>query len=255
MDFAEDDGGLRLRLATATGGKELAARYLIAADGPFSHVRRKLQPQVNVHAPGGGINYYIAGTGDLDPNTLYMIHNKDFAPLMFAWIYRKDDLWVVGTGAERTPAAYAERFLRFVQESYRLQGEIVRREGFASPLDNGVFLGQGRVLLAGDAAGLIDLYRGMGMDNAALSGRLAVRALCMAEELGEEALAAYRRLARGMTRTLERNARRRAALYASNETLGKQVSISGLVRGGLRLLPAMALNRFVPPERVRPLPM
>jgi flavin-dependent dehydrogenase len=32
-------------------------------------------------------------------------------------------------------------------------------------------------LLAGDAAGLVDLYWGVGMDNAALSGRLAVKAL------------------------------------------------------------------------------
>jgi len=41
-------------------------------------------------------------------------------------------------------------------------------------------------LLVGDAAGLVDLYRGVGRDNAALSGRLAVKALINAEEKGLE---------------------------------------------------------------------
>lgn len=255
VDFAEENGVLRLRLATPTGEKAVVARYLIAADGPFSHVRRKLQPQIDVHAPGGGINYYISGTGALDANTLYMVYNRDFAPLMFAWIYCKDDLWVVGTGADRTPTVYAERFLRFVRETYGLQGRIVRREGFASPLNNGVFLGQGRVLLAGDAAGLIDLYRGMGMDNAALSGRLAARALCVAAETGQEALSVYQGLMQETVENLERNARRRAALYASDEALSELASAPALLRGGLRMLPALIWNQFAPPEKVRLLPL
>ncbi|MDI9619268.1 MAG: hypothetical protein QFX33_00380 [Candidatus Nezhaarchaeota archaeon] len=36
-------------------------------------------------------------------------------------------------------------------------------------------MGDGGILLVGDAAGLVDLYRGVGMDSAALGGGLAVK--------------------------------------------------------------------------------
>jgi len=256
LDLAEDDRGVRVRLGTPGQEEQVVTRYLIAADGTFSPIRRRLRPaDFQGRSSGGGINYYLAGGGDVDENTLYMVHNVEFAPLMFAWIYKKDDLWVVGTGAEEDPRGYAERFLDYVREKYALRGEIVRREGFAAPNHMPVYLGQGRVLLTGDAAGLLDVYRGMGMDNAALSGRLAARALRVAMESGQPAVEVYERLMSGMLRQMERNARKQAARYASNETLGQTTSISALLGTSLGMLPAMVANRFLPPEKVLTLPL
>ncbi len=256
LDFAETERGVDLRIGTKGGEHQVRARYLVAADGAFSRVRRKLRPQdFGARASGGAVNYYFVGSGALDPHTLYMVWNRDFAPLMFAWIYRKDDLWVIGTGAGDDPVSYAERFFRFVEEKYGLQGEIVRRERFSSALKEGVYLGQGHVLLAGDAAGLIDLYRGLGMDNAALSGRLLVRALCQAEESGRPALEHYRQRLQPLVRTIAANARKQAARFASNQTLGAEVALAGLIRGGLQMLPALVWNRFVPVDRIALLPV
>jgi len=106
---------------------------------------------------------------------------------MFAWIYLKDEKWVIGTGADEKPLEYVERFFNYIKEKYELRGKIIKKEGFSSTLKSTVYLGEGRILMVGDAAGLVDLYRGVGMDNAALSGRLAVKAITKAEEEGLEA--------------------------------------------------------------------
>ena len=106
------------------------------------------------------INYYFTGEAELDANTLYVFHKKEFCPLMFAWTYPKDDNWVIGTCANENVAQYAERFYNYVKTKYRLNGRIVRKEGFASTLQGGAYLGGGTVLLSGDSAGLIDEYRG-----------------------------------------------------------------------------------------------
>jgi len=86
---------------------------------------------------------------------------------MFAWVYLKGDKWVIGTGANENPLHYAKAFFDYVKERYRLRGEVVRREGFSSTLKEHRLLWEGNVLLVGDAAGLVDLYWGVGMDNAA----------------------------------------------------------------------------------------
>ncbi len=101
VDFEPVDGGYQLQLQTGTESRTIFTRYLIAADGMSSKVRKSLQPDHFLQkAPGGAMNYYCTGDGDLDPNALYMINIKAYAPIMFAWIYMKDDLWVIGTGAE-----------------------------------------------------------------------------------------------------------------------------------------------------------
>ena len=141
VDYIKVDGGYQLQLQAGTKFRKVFTRYLIAADGMSSKVRKKLQPNHYLpKAPGGAMNYYCTGEGDLDKNGLYMVNIKEYAPIMFAWIYMKDDLWVIGTGAEHDLKDYADRFYNFVCQKYNFKGEIVRKEGYASPLKNGVYL-------------------------------------------------------------------------------------------------------------------
>lgn len=72
---------------------------------------------------------------------------------------------------------------------------------------------------------------------------------------GQEALSVYQGLMQETVESLERNARRRAALYASDEALSELASAPALLRGGLRMLPALIWNQFAPPEKVRLLPL
>jgi len=255
VDFEQDEERITAKVLGKNGGNEVIARYLIVADGLFSRTRRKLRPQdFGKKASGATINYYFVGETNLNPNTLYMFYNREFAPLMFAWVYQKDDQWVIGTGADREPQKYAERFLNYIKGKYTLRGEIVRREGFASSLKGGIYLGQGNVLITGDAAGLVDLYRGMGMDNAALSARLAVKAIIESREKRCLAIEPYQHLMKRIVHKTERNTERQVARYATNEELQKSLSPMNLIKGGVLMLIATQMNRILPPDRIIMLP-
>jgi flavin-dependent dehydrogenase len=255
-DLEENENGLRLQIQDDDRIRQVQARYLIAADGLYSQIRKKLRPgDFTKKAPGGSLNYYCVGETSLDPNTLYMVYNREFAPLMFAWAYLKDDQWVIGTGADEPPKAYADRFFEYVCERYGFRGEIVRREGFASPLTGGVYLGQGRLLFTGDAAGLIDMYRGLGMDNAALSGRFAVKAIVAAEESGRPAIECYQHLMRHILRQLQANEKKQAARYADNERLEASLAPANMLRDGSLMMLANFINNFLPPEKIITLPL
>lgn len=255
VDFTEEGDRIFVKLVSGSTIYEVETRYLIGADGMLSSVRRKLRAQdFDRKASGAAINYYFVGDAKLDPNTLYMFFNREFCPLMFAWVYLKDDKWVIGTGANSNPLEYAERFYNYVKEKYELRGKIVRREGFSSTLKSTVYLGEGRVLVVGDAAGLVDLYRGVGMDNAALSGRLAVRAIARAEEEGLEAAEAYKSLMKKVVKKIEVNAKKQTKRFLSNDELEKSLSLVNILKQGLFMLVANQLNKILPPEKLILLP-
>jgi len=256
VDFEEDERGLNLQIRTDNQARRVRARYMIAADGLYSQIRKKLCPgDFQKKALGGSLNYYCVGETSLDPNTLYMVYNREFAPLMFAWAYLKDEQWVIGTGADQSPKEYADRFFDYIQERYEFRGEIVRREGFASPLTGGVFLGESRLLLAGDAAGLIDMYRGLGMDNAALSARFAVKAISASEKSGRPAIECYQVLMKGMVHKLQANAKKQARRYASNDKLEASLAPASMLKDGLLMILANLVNTMLPPKKIITLPL
>jgi len=257
IDFVEDKSEDKIIVKVSAEGRqeEVKARYLIGADGMLSRIRRKMQPQdFDKKASGATVNYYFVGDANLDPNTLYMFYNREFCPLMFAWIYLKDDKWVIGTGANEKPLEYADRFFNYVKEKYGLRGEIVKKEGFSSTLKSTIYLGEGRILMVGDAAGLVDLYRGVGMDNAALSGRLAVKAITEAEEEGLEAAKTYENLMKKVIKKIEANAKKQMKRLSSNNELEKSLSPLNMLKGGLHMLIANEINKILPPEKLIFLP-
>ena len=184
-----------------------------------------------------------------------MYYNREFCPLMFAWVYLKDDQWVIGSGGDPKPLEYAERFFDYIKQRFSLRGAVVRREGFASPQKNGVFPGAGNILITGDAAGLVDLYRGVGMDNAAISGRLAVKAILKSEESGRSPCETYSCLLKDIAHKIDVNEARQQAIFATNESLEKNLSTAKLLMGGITMLAATQLNRVLPPERTITLPL
>ena len=247
---------VRARIKARDAQYDVETRYLIGADGLRSDVRRKLRPQdFDQRSSGAAINFYFKGKTDLDPNTLYMFYDRQFSPLMFAWVYLKDDQWVIGTGANKEPLKYAERFFSYIANTYGLQGEIIRKEGYASPMKGDIFLGEGNVLLVGDAAGLVDLYRGVGMDNAALSARLAVKAIAKSGGTMGSPLGLYGKLLKRIVVKTERNAIKQASRYATDSELAKSLSPLRVLKSGLSMLILSQLNKIMPPERIITLPV
>jgi len=227
-------------------------------------IRRMLRPQdFGTSTSGGGMNYYIDGPADLDPTTLYQFWNLEFSDAMFAWIYVKTlddgkDYWVVGTACmDDAIERRQRRFYDFVREKYGVDGEIVHTEEYTSTIDSSsperVWLGQDRMLMVGDAAGLLDGVRGVGQDAAALSGRLAARAILRADEKGTRAIDEYGVLARRITRQTRRNQARAIGQFRTNEELQRHLK-RGMLKTGILMGIHGFLNRYRSPEHIKLLP-
>ncbi|MBW1897347.1 MAG: hypothetical protein JRI47_09870 [Deltaproteobacteria bacterium] len=145
---------------------------------------------------------------------------------------------------------YADRFYEYVCRRYSFRGQIERKEAFASALKNGIYLGEGNTLICGDAAGLLDAYRGVAMDNAALSARFAIKAILNAEKTGSTAISHYTRYMQPMMRQMEANETKRQAKFTSDETLAESMAPGRMLVDGVRMMAANVANRFLPPEKV-----
>ena len=239
------------------GSDEVETRYVIGADGlsPRSFTRRWLIPEnFSDRVTGASLNYYYRGESSVRPDTLHLYYRRGLSDLMYSWVYCKDDLLVIGTSSTEDLSTYAQQFLETVKEDFDLKGEEVGRDGFSTHCEGGVMLGRDRVLLVGDAAGMLDLYRGVGMDSAALSGRICAQSLIEASQRGGDALSVYRSRSRRLVEMVERNIRRQEIRFASDEALEDSFSTGKVIWGTLTIALATLWNRFCKPEDVLLLP-
>ncbi len=240
--------------------EQVSTKYLIAADGLSSSIRRKIRPEDFSRKPlAPTMNYYLKtkGDGDLNPNALYQFWNLEYNNLMFAWTYKKNDLWVVGTGHTDNLIERCDNLLKYVQKKFKLEGEIVKREGYASTfkLDapNHVFLGYDNCMFIGDAAGLVDLYRGLGMDAAALSGRLVAKAIIKGDKNTMPPLKFYEKMMRKTMKKINKNSEKQLLTYKSNDELNQAMKKS-FIKMGIGTLFGLLFNKFRASTKVSLLP-
>jgi flavin-dependent dehydrogenase len=266
LDFTETEEGVTATIVSrGRDPEQVRARYAVDATGLRSlPMRRKLRPQdFGETTRGGGMNYYLDGEADLDPNTLYQFWDLRFSDAMFAWIYTKTlddgkDYWVVGTGCTSDDLLDRQTlFYEYVRSKFNMKGRIVEKEEYLTTIDmkskDRVWLGKGRILMVGDAAGLMDGVRGVGQDAAALSGRLLAKAVLLSDRKGTSALGEYTELMKCVTKQTRRNQEREIRKFQTNEELQGYLK-KGLVVSGLKFLLRSTLNKFRSPEKQRLLP-
>lgn len=175
MALQQDGAGVTV---TTAQGEVFQARHLIGADGANSRVARLvgLQPEIRMGFAIEAEAPVSDGLMEEYANTALFVFGV--APRGYLWVFPKADHLSVGIGAlqERVPAI--SRILE--QEMGRLGIEIgeVRQRGQRLPLHRGPSrVHQGRVLLTGDAAGLVDPLIGEGIRHAVNSGRLAAESI------------------------------------------------------------------------------
>jgi geranylgeranyl reductase family protein len=182
--IVESRGGVRM----ITDRGSIRCRYLIGADGVHSRVRL-LTGRFKAIRFGFGVEGIVAGLQGDDPGMGFDFDRVDGG---YGWIFSKNDHINVGLYTLRSP-------IRIQRQD--LADYVFRRLGGAAPEKvSGYRLGmggwryrpgQGRVLLAGDAAGLVDPLLGEGIYHAIVSGRKAARAIVDAMDSGCDACRSY----------------------------------------------------------------
>jgi geranylgeranyl reductase family protein len=175
VSLRQDGSGVEV---ATRSGETFRARYLVGADGASSRVARLaglrrdkqmgMAIEVEVPADDGLLEKYA-------DTALFVFGTPPFG---YLWIFPKAEHLSVGIGAFEGKGSDVRDVLR--QEMARLGVEVDGAEQHGHPLP--IYLQheplhQGRVLLAGDAAGLMDPLMGEGVRHAVDSGRMAAQAI------------------------------------------------------------------------------
>lgn len=179
---------------------QIDASYVIGADGGRSRVRRLLDPafENQIHWTLFA-QAYCRGSINLDQEYYYMFFDPSLKSF-YTWLNFKDDYLVYGVGVPtgESLGSYFESSTEYLRRTFGLEvKKIVRRTGCLAT-DMGISgnfrLGSGRVLLAGETAGFMNMF-GEGISSAIATGRMAAEAVCEAITSGLDVLPIYTRLA------------------------------------------------------------
>ena len=182
-----DQGSDRVRVATQSG-KHLSARYLVGADGPQSVVARQAGMRKS-EGTGLGLEVEV----DPGPELLEAFRGRflvGFGTVAngYYWIFPKSGHLSVGIGSMGHDR---RQLLPLLKRAMSGQGiDVNGHPCRAHPLPvyrSDAQRQSGRILLVGDAAGLVDPLTGEGIRHALVSGKLA------AEAVAGEKPAAYSR--------------------------------------------------------------
>ena len=177
---------------------KIRARYLIGADGGHSRVIRSFAPEVYHGLPWSyAAQKYFEGKIDADDRYLHWFLTRNISP--FPWMNLKDDQIIIGLAIMKGQN-FDKRFHLFVDFLTKNLGLQIKRElameacpaNTMTPL-NRFFPGRGRVLMVGDAMGLMH-QGGEGISCALASGGYAGEAVLEALGKGVDALVRYKQL-------------------------------------------------------------
>ena len=199
MGLKEQEGKFLVKIRQSHEEREIVANYLIGADGTLSRVRNSLAPTFD---RGIGLipNYeeWYSGEIDLEPQWLYQFFDRSVTGF-FACVFHKDDQIIVTTGCQTKDAVKGlfQDFVSHLKERHGLKiREITQRYGCVihdMSGTNNYFLGQGNVLLVGEAAGFNRCAEGI--TSALISGKAAGEAILRGMKTGQPVIDLYAKTA------------------------------------------------------------
>ncbi|WP_158789485.1 geranylgeranyl reductase family protein [Granulicella sp. L46] len=232
-DFVELD------VATPRGPETLRAPILLGADGSNGQTRRLHRQDCHGEAPspsaqedGFALEATVPYTSlpatlpnGAAPHDLVF----DFAPLPggYGWLFPKADHINIGVGAfaPATGASHAQLkqvtralLLDYAQQKLGVT-DLAHITGQQLGMGGHTYIPRGRILLVGDAAGLVDPLTGEGIHSAIVSGQAAAAAIleCDLNDHPNDVAAAYAHHLAPLLKTLTFSHRAARAFYAQPE--------------------------------------
>ena len=174
-----------------TGSGPLKAAFLIGADGAQSRVNR-LTGEFTRQTRG----FALEGTLPIDPAAPpRMAFDFNVVPYGYGWVFPKSDHANIGLYSSSPAVALKKRHLYAYARRKLGRADLQNLSGHAMGMGGWRYRPRGRrILLAGDAAGLVDPLLGEGLYNAVHSGQLAAQAIVSSQSNGPPAGAVYDRL-------------------------------------------------------------
>jgi geranylgeranyl reductase family protein len=174
-DLAQEAEGIRLTV----DGAAVEAAVLVGADGANGTVARSLGLAGDIEqgvALEGNVRY-----GAVDPERYRgrAVVELGTVPGGYGWVFPKGDHVNVGVGGWQSEGPNLRQHLDRLCAAHGIaSGDVHDLRGHRLPMRRaGTVLARARVLLIGDAAGLVDPLSGDGMYEAFLSSRLAADAI------------------------------------------------------------------------------
>lgn len=178
----QSDGRVRVRIRHRDEREEyLTCDALIGADGAGSTVAKSVGRPAVRHAsaiqermelPSDAMEYY--------ENRAELYLGDDISPDFYGWVFPKSDHIAVGTGCRPEHANRSYAFLEGVKARAGTKLRGARRillEGHPLPMSRNKKLVFGRVMLVGDAGGMVAHTSGEGIYFSMAAGRMAAQSL------------------------------------------------------------------------------
>jgi len=157
--------------------QEISAKYVIGADGAGSTVRSCLYPNQKRQLAEA---YQAYAKGQLSKKAVYVYFPLEETRVTFFWLIPKKRNVVFGVGG--LPPIDLKKLMQdfhsMIKERYKL-GKIWRYEAHPIPIFSPADyrIGEGRILLVGDAASLANPFTGEGIFSSLVSGKAAIEAI------------------------------------------------------------------------------
>lgn len=184
-DISQSNDGVSLTLG---GTERVEAKFLIGADGATSQVRRECFPNLSTRR-----GFALEGLLPYSKLPSQPKAEFDFGWIKggYGWVFPKGDHANVGIYTHDEDVKLSKDQL-FDYSSRRLgNAELENVIGGAIPFGGAKYRPQGRIALAGDAAGMAEPLLGEGIHNAVKSGQAAGRAVVTALRSQRSFTAAY----------------------------------------------------------------
>lgn len=198
-------------------GRTLTAKVLIGADGVNSVVTRALFGEAfNKETIGFGLEIEV-DKSQVDPATQPLRIDFGAAVWGYGWSFPKRKTTTIGVGGLHSPNPDMKSHMADYLAGFGIEPAAVKVKGHYLPFgDFRKVPGRGAVLLAGDAAGLVDPITGEGIAFAMKSGQFAALAAVEALAVGQPdtALRRYRTSLKEMHRGLRIAGRLRYIIFS-----------------------------------------